>query len=132
MVAGGAAEGAAVILALGLISLAISELGGNAQCLLLGFEVGGVEYIAFVVVILLGLACSGGGTRFEYLLGTHETLAAARVGAGFGNLLGGHELAVAGLEITAPEGTDAHAHQLLDAQTEAGEHLAHLTLQTLL
>ena len=39
---------------------------------------------------------------------------------------------MAGLEITAPEGADTHAHQLLDAQTEAGEHLAHLALQSLL
>ena len=39
---------------------------------------------------------------------------------------------MAGLEITAPEGTDTHAHQLLDAQTEAGKHLAHLALQPLL
>ena len=37
-----------------------------------------------------------------------------------------------GFQIATPEGTDAHAHQLLDAQAEAGEHLAHLALQPLL
>ena len=36
-----------------------------------------------------------------------------------------------GFQITTPEGADAHAHQFLDAQTEAGEHLAHLALQSL-
>ena len=39
---------------------------------------------------------------------------------------------MAGFQVTAPQGTDADTHQLLDAQAEAGEHLAHLALQTLL
>ena len=38
---------------------------------------------------------------------------------------------MAGLQITAPEGTDANAHQLADAQAETGKHLAHLALETL-
>ena len=39
---------------------------------------------------------------------------------------------MAGLQIAAPEGTDAHAYQLADTQAEAGEHLAHLALEPLL
>ena len=37
-----------------------------------------------------------------------------------------------GLQIATPQGADAHAHQLFDAQAEAGKHLAHLALQSLL
>ncbi len=36
-----------------------------------------------------------------------------------------------GFEVPTPEGADTHAHQLFDTQSQAGEHLAHLALQTL-
>ena len=39
---------------------------------------------------------------------------------------------MAGLQVATPEGADTHAHQLLDTQAKAGEHLAHLALETLL
>ncbi len=38
---------------------------------------------------------------------------------------------MAGLQITAPQRADAHTHQLLDAQPQAGKHLAHLAFQPL-
>ena len=71
-------------------------------------------------------------TRFEGLLGTNKPLAAARIRGGLSYLLGSHEGCLTGLEVAAPQGTDAHAHQLLHAQPQAGEHLAHLALEPLL
>ena len=39
---------------------------------------------------------------------------------------------MAGFQVSAPQGTDTHAHQFLDTQAQAGKHLAHLALQPLL
>ena len=36
-----------------------------------------------------------------------------------------------GFQVSAPQGADAYAHQFLYAESQAGEHLAHLALQSL-
>ena len=115
-----------------LKGFSLRELGSNAQGFLLCFEVGRIEDVVIVIVLFLLLADGGIGARFEHLLGSHQTLAAAGIRAGLGNLLGAHQLAVPGFQISTPERADANAHQLLYAKTETGEHLAHLALQTLL
>ena len=111
----------------------LGELGSNAKGFFLGLEISRIEDVV-VIIVLSGSSLSSGrvGTRFEYLLGTHQPLAAAGIRAGLGNLLGAHELAVAGFQVATPERTDANAHQFLDAEAEAGEHLAYLALQPLL
>ena len=46
-------------------------------------------------------------------------------------MLGIHQRGMAGLQITAPKRADTHANQLLNAQPEAGKHLANLAFQPL-
>ena len=131
MVAGSAPEGAAAVFSIGFKGFAFCKLGGNAQGFLLGFEISRVEYITLVFIVCVLLVHSRSGARLEYLLGSHEPLAASRVGAGCCNLLSAHQFAVPGFQVPAPEGTNAHADKLLHAQSEAGEHLAYLALQPL-
>ncbi len=132
LVARGAAKGALAVLALGFEGFAIVVLGDKAEGFLFRLEVGGVEDV--VVFVVLGRGIAGrllSLARAEGLGHADEALAAARVGGGELDLLRRQQLGAAGFEVAAPERADAHAHQLADAQTEAGEHLAHLALEPL-
>ena len=120
------------VIALGLKGLTFRELGGGFECFLLCFEVSGVEDVAILFILNARIVLLNLRTGFENLLSTHQPLTATRVGGSLSNLLSIHQRYMAGLKIATPEGADANAYQLLNAETQAREHLAYLALQALL
>ena len=97
-----------------------------------GFKIVRIKYIT-----LIGVRSAAGLFRFGgspgNKLGRTQVLAlAGRILQKKSHIGIIHEPPASWVQITAPQGTDAHAHQLTHAQAQALEHLADLPFQALL
>ncbi len=93
------------------------------------FEVSCVEFVVFFFLSFIVFASSN--TWLEDLLSANKLSATLRIDTSQRYFFRGKELSCTWFQITAPKGADANADELLNAKTEAGEHLTYLTLQTL-
>ena len=90
-----------------------------------------IKYITFIGIIVFPALFALGGSPGDKL-GSAQVLAlAGRILQQQGYVRIIQESPASGFQIAPPQGTDAHAYQLADAEAQALEHLAHLALQPL-